>query len=218
MSLPPHWAGVWSGCQSAARHHADGVGVEPRIVGIWMEETDFGRRHAGRPLGLFIRCSGPVSTEDLHSGEIVGVFRSAREGWAMSQMHGPVEWCRGRFNGAWFFEVSDLPNEDGVSSVTARLRLPAQSPEEVARGTLCDLQFLPPPLEQRGVAVFRRRIPGLSLDTFSPADVSSAMSDCWATIDRWAPLIEVRSVSVFRGPEGPQSATLAKVRTVSGSR
>jgi hypothetical protein len=161
---------------------------QPAIVGVWFEDLQLSRM---KTLGIFIldREAGghACTTELLANSPIVGTFRSAREAWKMSDDHAasgsPVIWYRARYNDSLTFEQASPPHRDKYETEDCA-QIPIGAPDSglTPRATVF---LLPPPLQERGVAVILRpEGHGRSLLDLWPEDISTSMTTSWQDFDQ----------------------------------
>src|SRR5690606_19008337 len=129
--------------------------------------------------------------EWLAGAQVVSSFRSAREAKLVTeglQRDHRVTWYRAMYDGHWTF-VAEKPPERDVLPYDERLgpdnRFHRQPIGEADSGhqTTFSLSLLPPPLQQRGVAVAASRPKANSLVFLIPSDCTTSVFHSWENIE-----------------------------------
>jgi hypothetical protein len=165
----------------------------PHLVGIWFRGFNIRADDIEHEVfGLIVESRAPVCSDRSEVAEallagatICATFRSAREAWKLAddlRQTGPgiSDWLCVHFDAPLWVEHRQPPTQD-----TARYPLRLDEPIGDADAGLSwpILYVLPPPLQQRGIAIAANRPKANSLWARYPNDCSTSILTSWQDIE-----------------------------------
>jgi hypothetical protein len=169
----------------------------PKLLGVWVAGLDITYARENEVIGIIFETQAPpegevvahaVLLEQLASATIRCAFRSAREAHLIAARYaadGPVQWIRAEFAGKWSFEPADPPRTDHLPA--AWLQKSSDLPVgDLDVGLIHSprVTLLPPPLQERGVAVALSRPKANSFVFMVPQDQTASIFTSWSDMER----------------------------------
>jgi hypothetical protein len=193
---------IASGCGTTSRQCAENTQAPPTdaptaLYGVWLPRIDcWAEETANDVVGFvfLVSCeqAGAGSVEAIMArAPIAAAFRSAREAALVSaevsaQRKLAVEWWRADFEGTkWIIVPAAPPTTDKMRFVDLPVRgsdSPIGEPD-AGLSTNSAVWVLPPPLQDRGIAVAQSRPHANSLLSTRPRDMSFSIFTSWEDLE-----------------------------------